>query len=54
MSQLWVVNEQLQQPQGPKGWGTLKTCAVCIEDYRQQAAMLVVKCTRITMPCACP
>ena len=22
-------------PRGPKGGGTLKTCAVCIEDYRQ-------------------
>lgn len=26
-------------PRGPKGGGTLKTCAVCIEDYRSASAL---------------
>lgn len=29
-------------PRGPKGGGTLKTCAVCIEDYR----CVVTACTQ--------
>ena len=31
-------------PRGPKGGGTLKTCAVCLEDYRSASTVLSVCC----------
>ena len=31
-------------PRGPKGGGTLKTCAVCLEDYRSASPTAIAQC----------
>ncbi|EIE26579.1 hypothetical protein COCSUDRAFT_39634 [Coccomyxa subellipsoidea C-169] len=37
-------SSEASSPRGPKGGGTLKTCAVCIEDYRDGEKLRVLPC----------
>ena len=36
------TNSDEGSPLGPKGGGTLKTCAICLEDYRSVCAVEVL------------
>lgn len=39
---------EASSPRGPKGGGTLKTCAVCIEDYRRASICPTIQCWSCT------